>query len=582
MDVFGFLRLPESPLRSSPIEVGESTSPGRLVVRTMFAINRLTIPAAALMVVQQASQAAVPIAMGLAIDRAVESTDRGALAVWLVSLVGLYGVLAVSYRLAFRLEIMAMQIVCYQLRLRVAGAVLDARRAERVLPGVALSIFTHDVNRLGQAPGLLVYPFGDLVAIVIVAVALFVIGWPVGVVVLVGTPLMMWVLDRAAGPLQRRSFRQLQSVGDATGMAADLVAGLRVVNGLGAEPIATRRYRHASQEALRATLHYKSSQAAYEVVTDLIAGVFIGGVAILIGWLALRGEMSVGELVTAVGLAQFVLGPIQSLTKDFGVRLAEAKASAERVLGVLQAKRRAIEGVGEVNSTGTPRLELRGVCVGELRDLDVTIEPGEMVGIVTDGHSAQLLEDTLALVRPIDDGDILVGGVRFGNVDDDLVRSIVLVAPHSADLFDGSVLENIAPRGPQGSASPVALAAIEAAACGDVIEILPDGLSSRVGEGGVMLSGGQRQRVALARALAAAPPVLILHEPTTAVDSVTEAVIASRLRNVRGGGSTIVITTSPVLLAATDRVVWARDGHDFRNGRHADLMGDAEYAQVFA
>lgn len=475
-----------------------------------------------------------------------------------------------------------MQLVCYQVRLRVADAVLDARRESRQLPGVALSIFTTDVNRLGQSPGLLVYPFGDLVAITIVAVVLFVIAWPLGVVVLVGTPLMLWTLGRAAGPLQRRSFHQLQQVGDATGTAADLIAGLRVVKGLGAEAVATQRYRRVSQQALRATLRVKSSQAAYEVLTDLVAGVFIAGVAILIGALALGGDMTVGELVTAVGLAQFVMGPVQSLTKDFGVRLAEAKASAQRVLGVLQVPRRATGEVGLVATIASPRLELRGVTIGDLRRLDVTVESGETVGIVTDSSSAQLLEDALGLRRPLDGGELIVGAQPVAAVDDDEIRRVLLVAPHRADLFDGSVLENIHVRGAPDPTSPLITAAIEAAACADIIATLPDGLSTRVGEGGVMLSGGQRQRVALARALAAAPPILVLHEPTTAVDSVTESVIASRLRGVRAGMSTLIITTSPALLAATDRVVWLRDGRVGCEGRHADLMGDATYAEVFA
>lgn len=568
---------------SREIEVDESTSPRRLVVRTMFAVNRLTIPAAGLMMLQQAAQASVPIVMGLAIDRALASTARGSLIVWLILLVGVYCVLAVAYRLAFRLEIMAMQLVCYQMRLRVAGAILDPGRETRELPGVGLSIFTTDVNRLGLAPGLLVYPVGDVVAIAIAAVALFVIAWPLGLLVLVGTPLMIVVLDRAAGPLQRRSFAQLERIGDATGRAADLVAGLRVIKGLGAEPVAASRYRADSQEALRATLHMKSSQAAYEVATDLMSGLFIAGVAILIGWLALRGDMSVGAVVTAVGLAQFVRAPVQSLTKYSGARLAQATASAQRVLGVLQAPRRATGRSVAIDTERTPKLELRGICVADVRDLDLTIEPGEMVGIVTDGGSAQLLEEILGRRRPIDGGTIVLGGHAVVGADDDLVRRVMLVAPHSADLFDGTVLENIELRGATGTPSQATQTAIEAAACDDVIESLPDGLSSRVGEGGTMLSGGQRQRVSLARALAAESPILVLHEPTTAVDSVTESAIASRLRRVRAGSSTVVITTSPALLAVADRVVWLRDGRVAAEGRHAELMGgDVSYAEVVA
>ena len=132
-----------------------------------------------------------------------------------------------------------------------------------------------------------------------------------------------------------------------------------------------------------------------------------------------------------------------------------------------------------------------------------------------------------------------------------------------------------------GEPSESARAAIHAAALADVVETLPNGLSTRVGEGGAMLSGGQRQRVALARALAARPPILVLHEPTTAVDSVTEALIAARLRDVRRGASTLVVTTSPTLLAVADRVVWIR-ADEVTVGEHARLMNDPDYADQFA
>lgn len=98
-------------------------------------------------------------------------------------------------------------------------------------------------------------------------------------------------------------------------------------------------------------------------------------------------------------------------------------------------------------------------------------------------------------------------------------------------------------------------AALTAAGCDELIDGLPDGASTEVGEEGSALSGGQRQRVALARALAAETPVLVLHDPTTAVDSVTEAEIALRLKDFRARRTTVVITDSPAFRAVADRVV---------------------------
>ena len=130
-------------------------------------------------------------------------------------------------------------------------------------------------------------------------------------------------------------------------------------------------------------------------------------------------------------------------------------------------------------------------------------------------------------------------------------RSQVIVAPHHDTLFTGTIAQNLTAVGAPRSGWDEAL---QAAGCTDVVDGL-GGLDAPIGERGSRLSGGQRQRVALARALAVDAPVLVLHDPTTAVDAVTESSIADGLRAARRGRSTILLTNSPALLAVCDRIV---------------------------
>jgi putative ABC transport system ATP-binding protein len=123
--------------------------------------------------------------------------------------------------------------------------------------------------------------------------------------------------------------------------------------------------------------------------------------------------------------------------------------------------------------------------------------------------------------------------------------------------------------------------AIAAAAVDDVVEALPDGIDTQLVDAGRSLSGGQRQRIALARALAAPAPVLVLHEPTTALDAATEARVAGALRAARDGHTTLLVTTSPTLLAACDTVVVLRDGRVEAIATHGNLLdADAAYRET--
>ncbi|WP_324607318.1 ABC transporter ATP-binding protein [Streptomyces sp. SA3_actF] len=162
-------------------------------------------------------------------------------------------------------------------------------------------------------------------------------------------------------------------------------------------------------------------------------------------------------------------------------------------------------------------------------------------------------------------------------------RGAVLVAPHQAYLFDGTVLDNLRPdEGEAGEAATSAdTEALHAAAATDLVDGLPHGTATRVGERGAFLSGGQRQRLALARALRAAPPVLVLHDPTTAVDAVTQTRIARGIRTLRAGRTTLVLTSSPALLGACDRVAVLREGRVTASGPHTALLAtDSFYGEV--
>ncbi|MER5965995.1 ABC transporter ATP-binding protein [Streptomyces sp. NPDC002057] len=552
---------------------------GGLVLRQAIRGQRRRVITASLLgMTHQGCEALVPVVIGATIDTAVATGSSEALLRLLIVLAVLFLVLSTCYRTSARITEGSGELAAHRLRLDLAARVLDPRGGADAnrLPGALTSIATNDARRVGSVATAIAYGVSAVAALVISAVALLRISVPLGLLVLLGIPPLLWLGHRISRPLEQRSEAEQERAAHASGVAADLVSGLRVLKGMGAESAAVARYRTTSQDSLSAALRAARSRAGHEGAVLALTGVFIAVIGVVGAYLAMDGSISVGDLVAAVGLAQFLLGPFQLLAY-VNAELAQGRASAKRIAEVL-ASPVTVEAGDQAPAAGTAgHVTLRGVTLGTLRGVDLELPAGSLTGIVArDAAAANDLLVCLAREADPAEGAIELDGTPLTSLDPDALRKAVLVAHHDADLFESTLLDNV--RAGAGDDTASVERALRASAADDVAKLLPDGGDTLLAERGRSLSGGQRQRVALARALAADRPVLVLHDPTTAVDTVTESHIAARLREVRRDRTTILVTTSPALLAVTDRVVVLEDGAVQATGHHTELLAaDATY-----
>ncbi|MEV7551154.1 ABC transporter ATP-binding protein [Amycolatopsis sp. NPDC089917] len=544
----------------------------RSVLRQAISGQRRRVTLASVLAAgHQGGEALVPVIIGVVIDQAVDGGSAGTLVFWLAVLAVVFAGLSYSYRFAARAAEGASLRAAHDLRVAISRRVLHpGGGAENgKLAGELVNIGTSDAQRVGAVNAAMPFGIAALAGVLVSAVALLRISLPLGLLVLLGTPPLLYLAHLIGKPLERRSEAEQERSAHASGVATDLVSGLRVLKGIGAEPAAVARYRDTSQNSLKATLRAARAKAWHDGAVLALTGIFIAIVALVGGNLASSGTISVGDLVAAVGLAQFLLTPFLIFAWVNG-QLAQGRASASRVADLLTTPVAVATGAGELPSPSLGNVRLTEVSYGSLRGVDLDIPAGQLIGVVAaDPAAATDLLDCLGRAGDPAGGRVHVDGVDLSTVDPERVREVVLVAAHDADLFEGTLAENV------GTDPDEALAA---SAADEVAAALPDGTATAVTERGRSLSGGQRQRVALARALASDAPVLVVHDPTTAVDTVTEAKIATGLARLRQGRTTILVTTSPALLAVTDRVVVLDGGRVTGEGGHAELARDrADY-----
>ncbi|WP_433434308.1 ABC transporter ATP-binding protein [Nonomuraea sp. CA-141351] len=509
-------------------------------------------------------QALMPAVLGKGIE-AITAKDTGALLLW-ASILFVLGLLqAFTGIMRHRMAVYNWLAAAYrtvQLTARQAAR-LGATLPKRLSTGEVVSVGNSDIAHIGSSMDILLRGTGSVVAIVTVTVILISTSLPLGLLVLFGVPLMAVAVGPLLRPLHRRQARQRELTGDLSTRAADIVAGLRVLRGIGGEQVFTERYREESQRVRRAGVRVAGVESVLEGAQIVLPGLLVAVVTGIGASFAVAGEIPTGQLVAFYLYAVFLIGPMRTLTETAD-KLTKGHVAAGRVIRILSIEPEVSGGTG--SSAG-----------GVLRDSysGVTLQPGCLTAV-----AANAPEDAIAIADRLGryaDGDVMFGATDLSALPIEEVRSRILVADNGARLFTGGLRDELDVRG--DASDEEVRQALYTACAEDIVEALPDGLSSTVAEGGREFSGGQQQRLRLVRALLADPEVLILVEPTSAVDAHSEARIAERLAKARAGKTTLICTTSPLVLDRTDHVVYVEHGRVLAEGTHRQLLDDSrEYA----
>ncbi|WP_147144620.1 ABC transporter ATP-binding protein [Stackebrandtia albiflava] len=503
---------------------------------------------------------ALPGAIGQGIDAGVAARDTDALLLW----AGIIFVLAAAMAL---LGMIRHQMAVYNFLVGAYRTVqLTTRHATRVggvLPrristGEVVSVGSADPVTIGTALDVLGRATGAVVTFVAVAMVLLNISPLLGAVILIGLPLQALVVGPLLKPLQTREHTYREEQGVLTSRANDIVAGLRVLRGIGGEQLFAEQYTRQSGEVRDSGIRVAVSSAVMKSLQMLLPGLLLVAVTWIGARLTVAGDITAGELVAVFGYTSFLIMPMSTFLET-ARKYTSAHASARRIVALL----RVTPAVADTGTTAAPD------PISELADPEsgLVLRPGHFTALAcADPGDAVAIADRLG--RYVDSA-ATADGIPLTELRLADVRRDVLVADNEAYFFSGPLREQLDLSGRADEAH--VMAAVDTAVAGDAVDSL-GGLDGELEPDGRNVSGGQRQRLRLARALLVDPPILILVEPTSAVDAHTEALIAHRLRAHRAGRTTLVATTSPLMLEQADEVCFVADGEVCATGPHRDLL----------
>ena len=594
---------PDAPLPHPP-SLGAGALLRWLLRRAAVPVTLATLAACTSNIIQ----AIVPAFLGQALDAGIENGLNGR--VWGIGalLLVLFVVYAVGDTMLSYFGVTAWMRTAFDVD-RLVGRQISATGKDlsrQVSTGEVATIIASDADYLGKLIEYLPALLGAAASFLVVAVLMLRTSVSLGLIVILGMPLVAAIVTLVIRPLQKRQAVQREAQSAVTTITTDTVAGLRILRGIGGEDVFARRYRDASQELRRRGVEVASSQATLMTLQVLLPGLFAAVVVWIAARMAVSGSLTPGGLITFYGYTAYLSWPLWVFTSSVQ-DYTRAVVGARRLSRLLEVAPAAGSLVERLNLDPAAAHPVSGDLVDTGSGL--RLEEGRMTALVC--PDPQVSADLATrLGRFTDAGPtVTLAGRPLTTMPLEQVRASVVVSGATAQLFTGTLREALDVRGgpdpqpagledlvraeterttgadvdqqvrPQEREAPGDERLIEAigiADAGDVLTSLSEGLAGMITEKGRSLSGGQRQRVALARALLTEAPTLVLIEPTSALDSHTEARVAAQVHRARAGRTTVVVTASPLVLEACDEVVLLdSSGTELLRSTHRELMAMA-------
>jgi ATP-binding cassette subfamily B protein len=412
----------------------------------------------------------------------------------------------------------------------------------------------------------------------ITAIVMAGLNWKLTLIGLSVVPVIWFVSWRFSRSIRGAARQKRSREGAVASAVHEGLSGLAVIQAFAREEEERRRFREQAEESLDANIESSRLGGAFNRSIEILNTV---GTALVIGFGAvsvLDGRLSPGDLIVFAAYVHDLYKPIQNLS-ELSVKFMDSLVSGERVLELLESAPRIRDTQGAVQAPpfkGEIVFEEVSFSYGpdrpSVRDLNFRIEPGETVALVgASGSGKSTILNLLLRFYDPNEGRVLIDGCDVRSLKVRSMREQIAVVLQESFLFRRTIIENIG-YGKAGATRAEIQAAAEAARAHEFIERLPDGYETILDELGSNLSGGQRQRIALARAFLRDAPILLLDEPTTGLDSATEAELIETLKELMRGKTTITVAHHLANVEFADRILVVDHGTIAQQGKHAELI----------